>query len=148
MNWKFQHYAQHAQNNRREIIMEHAHELPEWLHIFEEIDILRGMIFGLVHTIIPVVGYYTGWSINRFLKIISNGYIAGLVGVILAHVIADFIAATLDPHLKSAAFGIVIGGLIPLTIIPLMEKYVTKSKYHIVVGDHEDIQKDLKKKHT
>ena len=128
--------------------MEHAHELPEWLHIFEEIDIVRGMIFGLVHTIIPVAGYYTGWSINRFLKIISNGYIAGLVGVILAHVIADFIAATLDPHLKSAAFGIVIGGLIPLTIIPLLEKYVTKSKYHIVVGDHEDIQKDLKKKHT
>ena len=127
--------------------MEHAHELPEWLHIFEEIDILRGMIFGLVHTIIPVVGYYTGWSINRFLKIISNGYIAGLVGVILAHVIADFIAATLDPHLKSAAFGIVLGGLIPLMIIPFMEKYVTKSKYHIVVGDHDDIKKDLKKKH-
>ena len=128
--------------------MEHAHELPEWLHIFEEIDILRGMIFGLVHTIIPVIGYYTGWSINRFLKIISNGYIAGLVGVILAHVIADFIAATLDPHLKSAAFGIVLGGLIPLTLVPFMEKYVTKSRYHIVVGDHEDIKKDLKKKHT
>jgi|TARA_A100001015_G_scaffold203704_1_gene227624 H+/Cl- antiporter ClcA len=128
--------------------MEHAHELPEWLHIFEEIDILRGMIFGLVHTIIPVIGYYSGWSINRFLKIISNGYIAGLVGVILAHVIADFIAATLDPHLKSAAFGIVLGGLIPLTLIPFMEKYVTKSRYHIVVGDHEDIKKDLKKKHT
>lgn len=127
--------------------MEHAHELPEWLHIFEEIDILRGMIFGLVHTIIPVIGYYTGWSINRFLKIISNGYIAGLVGVILAHVIADFIAATLDPHLKSAAFGIVLGGLIPLMIIPFMEKYITKSKYHIVVGDHDDIKKDLKKKH-
>jgi putative Mn2+ efflux pump MntP len=127
--------------------MEHAHELPEWLHMFEEIDILRGMIFGLVHTIIPVIGYYTGWSINRFLKIISNGYIAGLVGVILAHVIADFIAATLDPHLKSAAFGIVLGGLIPLMIIPFMEKYVTKSKYHIVVGDHDDIKKDLKKKH-
>ena len=87
------------------------------------------------------------WSINRFLKIISNGYIAGLVGVILAHVIADFIAATLDPHLKSAAFGIVLGGLIPLMIIPFMEKYVTKSKYHIVVGDHDDIKKDLKKKH-
>lgn len=128
--------------------MEHAHELPEWLHIFEEIDILRGMIFGLVHTIIPVIGYYTGWSINRLLKIISNGYVAGLVGVILAHVIADFIAATLDPHLKSAAFGIVLGGLIPLSIIPIMEKYVTKSKYHIVVGDHDDIQKDLKNKHS
>ena len=128
--------------------MEHSHALPEFLHIFEEYDVLRGFIFGLVHTIIPLIGYYSGWSINRLLKIISNGYIAGLVGVILAHVIADFIAATLDPHLKSAAFGIVLGGLIPLTLIPFMEKYVTKSRYHIVVGDHEDIKKDLKKKHT
>ena len=109
---------------------------------------LRGFVFGFFHAAIMILGYYTGWSINRFLKIISNGYIAGLVGVILAHVIADFIAATLDPHLKSAAFGIVLGGLIPLTLIPFMEKYVTKSRYHIVVGDHEDIKKDLKKKHT
>ena len=105
---------------------------------------LRGFVFGFFHAAIMILGYYTGWSINRFLKIISNGYIAGLVGVILAHVIADFIAATLDPHLKSAAFGIVLGGLIPLTLIPFMEKYVTKSRYHIVVGDHEDIKKDLK----
>ena len=127
--------------------MEHAHNLPEFLHFLEEVDILRGVIFGLVHTIIPVIGYYSGWSINRLLKIISNGYIAGLVGVIFAHIIADFIAATLDPHLKSAAIGIVIGGLIPLSVIPLMEKYVTKSKYHVVVGDHEDLKKDLKSKH-
>ena len=70
-----------------------------------------------------------------------------MVGVIFAHIIADFIAATLDPHLKSAAIGIVIGGLIPLSVIPLMEKYVTKSKYHVVVGDHEDLKKDLKSKH-
>ena len=40
--------------------------------------------------------------------------------------------------------GIVIGGIIPLFFIPLLEKYVVKSKYHIVTGDHEDIKKDLK----
>ena len=28
-----------------------------------------------------------------------------------------------------------------------LEKYITKSKYHIAIGDHEDLQKDLKKKH-
>jgi len=28
-----------------------------------------------------------------------------------------------------------------------MEKYVTKSKYHIIVGDHEDIKKDLEDHH-
>jgi len=124
--------------------MEHLIEEIAWL---QDKGWLRGFIFGVVHTIIPVIGFYTGWSINRLLKIVSNGYIAGIVGVILAHVFADFIAATLDPDLKSAAIGIVLGGLVPLLLIPFLEKYVTKSKHHIVVGDHEDLKKDLEKKH-
>ena len=109
---------------------------------------LRGFVFGLVHVGIMLIGFYTGWSINRLLKIISNGFIAGIVGVIIAHVIADYIAATLDPELRSAAIGIVMGGLIPLIFIPLLEKYVTKSKHHIAIGDHEDLKKDLEKEHN
>ena len=45
--------------------MEHAHELPEFLHFLEEIDILRGFVFGFTHTLIPLIGFYSGWSINR-----------------------------------------------------------------------------------
>lgn len=127
--------------------MEHTHQLPEFLHFVLEIDWLRGFIFGFVHTIIPLVGFYSGWSINRFLKFASNGYVAGIFGVVVAHVIADFIASVLDPHLRSAAFGIVLGGLIPLAFIPILDKYIVKSKHHIVVGDHEDIKKDLKDDH-
>ena len=108
---------------------------------------LRGFVFGLVHVGIMLIGFYTGWSINRLLKIVSNGFIAGIVGVVIAHVIADYIAATLDPDIRSAALGIVIGGLIPLIFIPLLEKYVIKSKYHIAIGDHEDLKKDFEKKH-
>ena len=129
----------------------HSHELPGFLHFMEELieehSILRGATFGFIHTLIPLIGFYTGWSINRFLKIISNGAIAGIVGIVLAHIIADFIAALADPDLKSAAFGIVIGGFLPLLAVPFLEKYVTKSRYHTVVGDHEDLKKDLKKKH-
>ena len=129
----------------------HGHELPGFLHFMEELieeySILRGATFGFIHTLIPLVGFYTGWSINRFLKIISNGAIAGIVGIVFAHIVADFIAALADPDLKSAAFGIVIGGFLPLLAVPFLEKYVTKSKYHTVVGDHEDLKKDLKKKH-
>jgi len=128
--------------------MEHSHNLPEIFHIFKEYENLRGFVFGLIHTIIPLIGFYSGWSINRLLKIASNGYIAGIFGVVFAHVIADFIAASLDPHMKSAAIGIVLGGLAPLCLIPLLEKYVTKSKHHIVVGDHEDVKKDLQEKHN
>ena len=124
--------------------MEHLIEEIVWL---QDKGWLRGVVFGFVHTLIPLVGFYSGWSINRFLKIVSNGYVAGIFGVVLAHVIADFIAASIDPHLKTAAIGIVIGGLLPLTMVPFMERYVTKSKYHVVVGDHEDLKKDLKRKH-
>ena len=108
---------------------------------------LRGFIFGLVHVGIMLIGFYTGWSINRLLKIVSNGFIAGIVGVVIAHVVADYIAASLDPDIRSAALGIVLGGLAPLILIPFLEKYVTKSQYHIAIGDHEDLKRDFKKKH-
>ena len=105
---------------------------------------LRGFIFGFVHVGIMILGYYSGWSLNRFLKLVSNGYIAGIFGAALSHVVADVIASFLDPHIRKMVFGIVLGGIVPLFFIPLLEKYVVKSKNHIVTGDQEDIKKDLK----
>jgi len=105
---------------------------------------LRGFIFGFVHVSIMLLGYYSGWSINRLLKLFSNGYIAGIFGAALSHIIADLVASYLDPHVRSMIVGIVVGGLLPLLLIPLFERYVVKSKHHIVVGDHEDVSKDLK----
>ena len=124
--------------------MEHLIEEILWL---QDKGWLRGFVFGLVHTIIPLIGFYSGWSINRMLKLVSNGYIAGVIGVVVAHVIADYIAAYLDRNLRTAAIGIVLGGLVPLAIIPFLDKYVVKSKHHIAIGDHEDLKKDLKAKH-
>ena len=120
--------------------MEHLLEDIVWL---QDKLLIRGFIFGLVHTIIPLIGFYSGWSINRLLKIVSNGYVAGIFGLVIAHVVADFIASSLDPDIRPAVLGIVLGGLLPLVIVPFMEKYYTKSKHHIVVGDHEDVKKDL-----
>ena len=120
--------------------MEHLIENISWL---QDKFLIRGFIFGFIHTLIPLIGFYSGWSINRFLKIASNGYVAGIFGVVIAHVIADFIASLLDPHVRFAVIGIVLGGLLPLFAVPLVEKYYTKRKYHIVAGDHEDVKKDL-----
>ena len=124
--------------------MEH---LIEKITFLQDTIFLRGFVFGIVHVGILLIGYYTGWSINRLLKIVSNGFIAGIIGAIIAHVIADYIASILDPDIRQSAVGIVAGGLVPLIFIPFLEKYVTKSKYHIAIGDHEDLKKDLKKKH-
>ena len=97
--------------------MEHLIDNIAW---FQDKVLLRGFVFGLIHVSIMLIGFYTGWSINRLLKIVSNGFIAGIIGVVIAHVIADYIAATLDPDIRPAALGIVIGCLIPLIFIPLL----------------------------
>ena len=105
---------------------------------------MRGFIFGFVHVGIMLIGYYSGLSINRFLKIVSKGYIAGIFGAVFSHILADLIASYLDPHIRSMILGIVIGGLLPLAFIPFLEILIKKkSKQHIVTGDHEDIKKDL-----
>ena len=94
-----------------------------------------------------LLGYYSGFSINRLLKIASNGYVAGIIGAGLAHVVADLIAALLDSTMRPATLGIVLGGLLPLLLVPILERVVVKSKHHVVVGDHEDVEKDLKSHH-
>ena len=66
--------------------------------------------------------------------------VIGYLGVVIAHVLADLIAASLDPHLRTA-IGIVWGGLTPLVLIPLLERYVVKSEHHVIVGNHEDVKK-------
>ena len=105
---------------------------------------MRGFIFGFVHVGIMLIGYYSGLSINRFLKIVSKGYIAGIVGAVSSHILADLIASYLDPHIRSMILGIVIGGLLPLALIPFLEILIKrKSKHHIITGDHEDVKKDL-----
>ena len=124
--------------------MQHIIENLSYLH---DKYLLKGFVFGVVHVGIMLLGFYTGWSINRFLKLISNGFIAGIIGVIIAHSCADLIASIIDPNLRESALGIFLGGLIVLPFIPLLEKYIIKSKHHIAIGDHEDLKKDLKKKH-
>ena len=108
-----------------------------------EPGLLRGFVFGVVHAGLLIIGYYSGWSINRLLKTATSGHVAGIIGAVVAHILADLIASLLDPTMRSATLGIVLGGMVPLLFIPLLEKYVTKSDSHIMVGDHEDIAKDL-----
>jgi|TARA_B110000116_G_C16258647_1_gene325556 hypothetical protein len=114
------------------------------IYLYGENEHLRGFVFGFVHVGIMLLGYYSGWSINRFLKLVSNGHVAGVFGAALSHIIADLVASYIDPHIRSMIVGIVGGGIVPLLFIPLFEKYIVKSRHHIVTGDHDDVAEDLK----
>ena len=104
----------------------------------------KGLIFGFVHVAIMIIGYYTGFSINKFLKILSNGYVAGIFGIVLSHIIADIIACYLDPDLRKMIFGVVIGGIIPLFFIPILEKFVVKSKQSFLDEAKDEIKRSLR----
>ena len=98
----------------------------------------KGLIFGFVHVAIMIIGYYTGFSINRFLKILSNGYVAGIFGAALSHIFADIIACYLDPDLRKMIFGVVIGGIIPLFFIPIFEKFIAKSEHKFLDNEEKE----------
>ena len=55
------------------------HLIQHWFGL-EDQNLTRGLVFGLVHVSIMLIGYYTGWSINRMLKLMSNGFVAGIIG--------------------------------------------------------------------
>ncbi len=93
---------------------------------------MRGFIFGFVHVGIMLIGYYIGLSINRFVKIVSKGYIAGIFGAVFSHILADLIASCLDPHIRIMILGIVIGGLLSLALIPFLEIQI-KNKINIIL---------------
>ena len=95
----------------------------ENIFVFEDLS-LRGFVFGFVHVSLILVGYYTGWSINRFLKILSKGYVAGIIGAASAHVIADLVASLIDPSIRPMTFGIVIGGRIGYILIYNISYYI------------------------
>ena len=57
--------------------MEH---LLENIGFIQDGTILPGFIFGVIHVSLVILGFYTGWSINRLLKNVTKGYIAGILG--------------------------------------------------------------------
>ena len=110
-------------------------------NIFKSIDgDSSELIFGFIHVIVMLVVYHTGLRINRFLKIVSNDYIACIFSATLSYIFADLIVGYLDPY-RWSMIGIVIGGLIPLIFIPLLGKFVGKGEYHIITRDQEDVTK-------
>ena len=74
--------------------------------------------FGFVH-VAMIIGYYTGFSINKFLRFFQMAMLP-VCCIVLSHIIADIIAYR-SPDLRKMIFGVVIGGIIPLFFIPILE---------------------------
>jgi hypothetical protein len=84
---------------------------------------MEGLIFGLIDNGVLIIGAYTGLEIDRLFK--GNGALGAVIGAGLGNTISDGLGALIDPTLNAAFLGIVIGCLIPLLMIPVIEKFKT-----------------------
>lgn len=87
------------------------------------IDFLpQGFIFGFFDNFILLLGAYTGINIEKYINNKASGVLGGVVGAGLANSISDGIGALIDPNMNQMFVGIVMGTILPLFLIPIIEK--------------------------
>ncbi len=91
-----------------------------------------GTIFGLVDNGVVLFGMYMGVDIEGWLaKKLgkkSNPLLGAVVGATAFNAVSDGAAAAIDPAMQGMTFGVVIGCLAVMTLIPLIEK-IRNDKY-------------------
>ena len=83
----------------------------------------QGFIFGFFDNFILLLGAYTGINVEKYIDDKASGVLGGVVGAGLANSISDGIGALIDPNMNEMFIGIVIGTIIPLFLIPVIEKF-------------------------
>tara|TARA_R100001530_G_scaffold47507_1_gene35764 strand:- start:552 stop:821 length:270 start_codon:yes stop_codon:yes gene_type:complete len=88
---------------------------------------MEGLVFGLVDNGILILGAYTGLEFDRlFTK--GNGALGAVVGAGLGNTISDAVASLLESMtINEFFFGVILGCLLPMLLIPVIEKYIRKS---------------------
>jgi len=82
---------------------------------------MDGLVFGIMDNAILLAGAYTGFSIDE--KLGGNGRLGGIIGAGLGNTVSDGLGALIDPTMSGFFLGIVLGCLIPMTLIPVIEKF-------------------------
>ena len=82
--------------------------------------LMPGLIFGMVDNGVLILGAYTGLEIDRFFK--GKGALGAILGAGVGNTISDGLGAVIDPTMNHMIIGIIIGCLIPLLLIPIIER--------------------------
>lgn len=87
---------------------------------------VAGLTYGLVDQGVLMLGAYLGWEIDPWIAKHFKGARSGmgvLVGALVGNTISDCLGAVTDPDMRSMVLGITNGCLIPLFLLPLIEKW-------------------------
>jgi hypothetical protein len=83
--------------------------------------IVDGLIFGLLDNGVLIIGAYTGCDIGERLGQ-GRGRLGAILGAGIGNMVSDAIGAAADPAMQHMVGGIALGCLLPLFLIPLVER--------------------------
>jgi len=86
------------------------------------IDLMPGLVFGLIDNGILIFGAATGIGIERYFRK-GSGVVGSLWGAGIGNTVSDFLGSVGDPTMHHMILGIVLGCLIPLLFIPMVQKF-------------------------
>lgn len=87
---------------------------------------MDGLLFGFIDNFVLLLGAYFGLEVERFFG--GNGTRGAIIGAGIGNTVSDGLGAAIDPTMVGMFWGIVIGCLLPMTLIPIMERYRTTER--------------------
>ena len=86
---------------------------------------MEGLVFGLIDNGILILGAYTGCDVGEKLGK-GHGRLGAILGAGIGNTISDAIGAACDPAMQHMIAGSALGCLLPLLLIPLVERLRSK----------------------
>ena len=84
---------------------------------------MDGLIFGLVDNGVLLLCMYTGINIDQWIEGKTGGLLGAILGATIGNMLSDSMGAIIDPTMRTSLYGIMLGCLIPILLIPFIEKY-------------------------
>jgi hypothetical protein len=91
--------------------------------------LIDGLIFGLLDNGVLIIGAYTGCDIGERLGK-GRGRLGAILGAGIGNLVSDAIGAACDPAMQHMVGGVALGCLLPLFLIPLVER-LRRAKPHV-----------------
>ena len=90
---------------------------------------MEGLIFGLVDNGVLLLCIYTGIGIDRWIEGRTGGLLGAVLGATIGNTISDFCGAVIDPTMRAGVLGITIGCILPILLIPIIERIRNRDEF-------------------
>lgn len=90
------------------------------------LDNMSGLLFGFVDNFVLLLGAYFGLEVDKYFS--GSGTRGAVIGAGVGNTVSDGIGCLVDPTMAGMFIGVTLGCLLPMLLIPIMERLQTTDK--------------------